>query len=301
MSVMNKLGHQAEFLDDRLTVANWGKRNLRKVFPEHWTFMFGEMALYSFIIVLLSGIYLTLWFKPSMTEVVYNGTYTPLNGIEMSEAYKSTLDISFDVRGGLLMRQVHHWGAMLFIASMTIHMMRVFFTGAFRKPREINWTIGVLLLTMGFVEGFAGYSLPDDLLSGTGLRIAEGIMLSIPVVGTYISFFAFGGEFPGDEFISRLYGIHILLIPGIILGLITAHMLIVWYQKHTQYPGKGKTNDNVVGYPFMPVYMAKAANRSGFFFIVFGITVFLSGVATINPIWAYGPLRSRPNHCRFST
>ena len=286
MSVMNKLGEQAEFLDDRLTVANWGKRNLRKVFPEHWTFMFGEMALYSFIIVLLSGIYLTLWFKPSMNEVVYNGTYTPLNGIEMSEAYKSTLDISFDVRGGLLMRQIHHWGAMLFIASMTIHMMRVFFTGAFRKPREINWTIGVLLLTMGFVEGFAGYSLPDDLLSGTGLRIAEGIMLSIPVVGTYISFFAFGGEFPGDEFISRLYGIHILLIPGIILGLITAHMLIVWYQKHTQYPGKGKTNDNVVGYPFMPVYMAKAG---GFFFIVFGITVFLSGVATINPIWSYGP------------
>ena len=286
MSVMNKLGGQAEFLDDRLTVANWGKRNLRKVFPEHWTFMFGEMALYSFIIVLLSGIYLTLWFKPSMNEVVYNGTYTPLNGIEMSEAYKSTLDISFDVRGGLLMRQIHHWGAMLFIASMTIHMMRVFFTGAFRKPREINWTIGVLLLTLGFVEGFAGYSLPDDLLSGTGLRIAEGIMLSIPVVGTYISFFAFGGEFPGDEFISRLYGIHILLIPGIILGLITAHMLIVWYQKHTQYPGKGKTNDNVVGYPFMPVYMAKAG---GFFFIVFGITVFLSGVATINPIWSYGP------------
>ncbi len=286
MSVMDKLGGQAEFLDDRLTVANWGKRNLRKVFPDHWTFMFGEMALYSFIIVLLSGIYLTLWFKPSMNEVVYNGSYTPLNGIAMSEAYKSTLDISFDVRGGLLMRQIHHWGAMLFIASMTIHMMRVFFTGAFRKPREINWVIGVLLLTMGLVEGFAGYSLPDDLLSGTGLRIAEGIMLSIPVVGTYITFFAFGGEFPGTEFISRLYGIHILLIPGVILGLITAHMLIIWYQKHTQYPGKGKTNDNVVGYPFMPVYMAKAG---GFFFIVFGITVFLSGVATINPIWAYGP------------
>ena len=220
-----------------------------------------------------------------MTEVVYNGTYTPLNGIEMSEAYKSTLDIRSTSAVACSCAPVHHWGAMLFIASMTIHMMRVFFTGAFRKPREINWTIGVLLLTMGFVEGFAGYSLPDDLLSGTGLRIAEGIMLSIPVVGTYISFFAFGGEFPGDEFISRLYGIHILLIPGIILGLITAHMLIVWYQKHP-VPRQGKTNDNVVGYPFMPVYMAKAAASSS---SSSGITVFLSGVATINPIWAYGP------------
>ncbi len=285
-AIMDKAGEAAGSMDDRLTIGNWTKRNIRKVFPDHWTFMFGEMALYSFIIVLLSGIYLTLWFEPSLTEVVYNGSYTPLNGLEMSEAYRSTLNISFDVRGGLLMRQIHHWGAMLFIAAMTIHMLRVFFTGAFRKPREINWTIGVLLLTLGFVEGFAGYSLPDDLLSGTGLRIAEGIMLSVPVVGTYVSFFVFGGEFPGDIFISRLYGIHILLIPGIILALISAHMVIVWYQKHTQYPGKGKTNDNVVGYPFLPVYVAKAG---GFFFICFGITVFLAGVATINPIWSYGP------------
>lgn len=284
--VVDKASGVVEFLDERLTLGNWAKRNLRKVFPDHWSFMFGEMALYSFIILLLSGIYLTLWFKPSMNEIVYQGSYVPLNGIHMSEAYASTLDISFDVRGGLLMRQIHHWAAMVFIAAMTVHMFRVFFTGAFRKPREINWTIGVLLITMGFVEGFAGYSLPDDLLSGTGLRIADGIMLSIPVVGTYIQFFAFGGEFPGDEFISRLYGVHILLIPGLILALITAHLLIVWYQKHTQYPGKGKTNDNVVGYPFLPVYMAKSGS---FFFLCFGIIVILGGIATINPIWSYGP------------
>ncbi|MBP7971638.1 MAG: ubiquinol-cytochrome c reductase cytochrome b subunit [Candidatus Nanopelagicales bacterium] len=285
-AVMDRAGEAVNNLDERLTIGNWAKRNLRKVFPDHWTFMFGEMALYSFIILLLSGIYLSLWFKPSMTEVIYNGSYVPLKGLAMSEAYKTSLDISFDVRGGLLLRQIHHWSAMVFIAAMSIHVMRVFFTGAFRKPREINWSIGVLLLTLGFVEGFAGYSLPDDLLSGTGLRIAQGIMLSIPVVGSYVSFFAFGGEFPGDIFISRLYGIHILLLPGIILALITAHMLIVWYQKHTQYPGKGKTNDNVVGYPFMPVYMAKAG---GFFFVVFGVVVAVSGLVTINPIWAYGP------------
>ena len=193
-AVMDRAGEAANNLDERLTIGNWAKRNLRKVFPDHWTFMFGEMALYSFIILLLSGIYLSLWFKPSMTEVIYNGSYVPLKGLAMSEAYKTSLDISFDVRGGLLLRQIHHWSAMVFIAAMSIHVMRVFFTGAFRKPREINWSIGVLLLTLGFVEGFAGYSLPDDLLSGTGLRIAQGIMLSIPVVGSYVSFFAFGGE-----------------------------------------------------------------------------------------------------------
>src|SRR3954465_10138384 len=178
---------------------------LRKVFPDHWSFMLGEIALYSFVVLLLTGTFLTLWFKPSMGEIVYNGSYDQLRGVSMSEAYESTLHLSFDVRGGLLMRQMHHWAAMLFVGAMFAHMMRVFMTGAFRKPREINWMIGGLLLTLGILEGFAGYSLPDDLLSGTGLRIAQGLMQSIPVVGTYVSFFAFGGEFPGDVIIPRLY------------------------------------------------------------------------------------------------
>lgn len=287
-TTMEKLGQPAAELDERITIANWAKRNLRKVFPDHWTFMFGEMAMYSFIVLLLSGIYLTLWFKPSNVEVIYHGSYAPLRGLTMSQAYESALDISFDVRGGLLLRQIHHWSAMLFIASMTIHMIRVFFTGAFRKPRELNWTIGLALLTLGFLAGFSGYSLPDDLLSGTGLRIAEGIILSVPLVGTYLSFFLFGGEYPGSEIISRLYGVHILLLPGIILALITVHVLLVWYQKHTQYPGPGRTENNVVGYPFMPVYMAKAG---GFFFFCFGMIVLVAGLVTINPIWAYGPYR----------
>ena len=161
--------------------------------------MLGEIALYSFIVLLLTGIFLTLWFKPSMVEVIYDGSYAPLNGVQMSEAYASTLDISFDVRGGLLMRQIHHWAALIFVAAITVHLCRVFFTGAFRKPRELNWLIGVgLLILLAMVEGFSGYSLPDDLLSGTGLRITQGIIQAIPVVGTYLSFFLFGGEFPGD-------------------------------------------------------------------------------------------------------
>ncbi len=274
------------WMDERLGLGGLTKKQLRKVFPDHWSFMLGEIALWSFVILLLTGVFLSLWFKPSMAEVEYLGSYAELRGLHMSEAYASTLDLSFDVRGGLLMRQMHHWSANLFLASMTIHMLRVFFTGAFRKPREMNWLIGLALLQLGIVEGFAGYSLPDDLLSGTGLRIAEGIMRSIPVVGSYISFFAFGGEFPGDDIIPRLYIVHVLLIPGLLLGLITAHMLLLVYHKHTQWPGPGRTNNNVVGFPLMPVYMAKAG---GYFFIVFGVTALMGALLQINPIWMYGP------------
>ena len=184
-----------------------------------------------------------------MSESVYEGSYTQLRGVPMSDAYASTLHISFDVRGGLLMRQMHHWSAMLFIAAMFVHMMRVFLTGAFRKPRELNWVIGSLLVLLGILEGFAGYSLPDDLLSGTGLRIADGLIKATPVVGTYMSFFLFGGEFPGDVVIPRLYIMHVLLIPGLLLALIGAHMLLLVFHKHTQWAGPGRTEENVVGLP----------------------------------------------------
>jgi len=279
-------GNVAGYVDDRTGAAKWMKKNLTKVFPDHWSFLLGEICLYSFVILLLSGTFLTFWFDPSMREVVYEGSYEPLEGLKMSAAYASTLDISFEVRGGLLMRQIHHWAALIFMVGIVVHLMRVYFTGAFRKPREFNWIIGVGLLTLGIVEGFLGYSLPDDLLSGTGIRIAEAIIQALPVVGSYLAFFAFGGAFPGEAFIPRIYTVHVLLLPGIFLALITVHLMLVWYQKHTQFPGPGRTEKNVVGYPLMPVYMAKAG---GFFFIVFGVTAFLGAVASINPIWLYGP------------
>ncbi|MDH4017124.1 MAG: ubiquinol-cytochrome c reductase cytochrome b subunit, partial [Actinomycetota bacterium] len=287
MSVVQETGGKAAgWTDDRLGNSNFLRRSLNKVFPDHWSFMLGEIALYSFIVILLTGVYLTLWFKPSMIEVVYDGSYAPLKGVKMSESMASTLDISFDVRGGLLIRQIHHMAALFFVAAIAIHMMRVFFTGAFRKPREMNWVIGVVLFLLAIAAGFSGYSLPDDLLSGTGLRITQGIIQASPVIGTWLSFLIFDGEFPGTAFIPRLYSVHILLIPGLILALVTAHLMMVWYQKHTQFPGPGRTNENVVGYPLMPVYMAKAG---GFFFVVFGMLVALAGVIQINPIWAYGP------------
>src|ERR671918_1311231 len=276
----------ARWADERIGLAGLSRPFLRKVFPDHWSFLLGEIALYSFIVLLLSGVFLTIWFKPSMAEIEYEGSYQLLRGLPMSEAYASTLSLSFDIRGGLLLRQMHHWAAALFMAAMLAHSLRVFFTGAFRKPREINWLIGVTLIFLGLIEGFAGYSLPDDLLSGTGLRFVDGLIRSIPLVGSYLEFFIFGGEFPGDIIIPRLYMAHILLIPAILLGLIGLHMVLLVYQKHTQWPGPGRTENNVVGYPLLPQYAAKAG---GFFMVVFGFTALMGATLQINPIWLYGP------------
>jgi ubiquinol-cytochrome c reductase cytochrome b subunit len=288
--VKGKIDGLGSWLDDRTGAAK-AATLLRKVFPDHWSFMLGEIAMFSLVILLVTGTFLTFWFVPSAGEVIYNGSYVPLRGIAMSEAYKSTVDISFDVRGGLMLRQIHHWAALLFTVAITVHMFRVFFTGAFRKPREINWVIGITLSLLAINEGFTGYSLPDDLLSGTGIRAAEGFIQSVPVVGSYLSYALFGGAFPGTAIIPRLFTVHVLLLPAAIVGLFTAHIVLVAVHKHTQYPGPGRTNDNVVGYPFMPVYMAKSG---GFLFIVFGITALMAALVTINPIWLYGPYDPSP-------
>ncbi|KUP97522.1 cytochrome bc1 complex cytochrome b subunit [Thermobifida cellulosilytica] len=274
------------YIDDRFHLAKIGEKNLRKVFPNHWSFMLGEIALYSFIILLLTGVFLTLWFNPSMAHTTYEGSYERLRGVGMSEAYASTLHITFDVRGGLLIRQIHHWAALIFVASLVVHMLRVFFTGAFRKPREINWLIGVGIFSLAIVEGLFGYSLPDDLPSGMGIRIFQGVLLAIPVIGTYLSFFMFGGEFPGEAIIPRLYMLHILLLPGILLALIAAHFMILWYQKHTQYPGPNRTEKQVVGTPMFPGFAIKAG---GFFFFTFAAIAGLSAFVQINPIHLFGP------------
>ncbi|MDT7787702.1 MAG: ubiquinol-cytochrome c reductase cytochrome b subunit [Pseudonocardiales bacterium] len=279
-------GAAANAADERYHAASGLRKQLNKVFPTHWSFLLGEIALYSFIVLLLSGTYLALFFDPSMTEVTYNGSFENLRGIEMSRAFASTLDISFETRGGLFVRQVHHWAALLFMAAIVVHMFRIFFTGAFRKPREINWVIGIVLFMLGAIEGFLGYSLPDDLLSGTGLRVMAALLISFPVVGTWINWLMFGGEFPGTNIIPMLYTAHILLIPAIILGLIAAHLALVWYQKHTQFPGVGRKETNVVGVRIMPVFAAKGG---GFFAIVVGVIAIMGGVFQINPIWNFGP------------
>ncbi len=272
--------------DERYHLSAGMRRQINKVFPTHWSFLLGEIALYSFVILLVSGVYLTLFYDPSLAEVTYNGAYQNLRGIEVSRAYETSLNLSFEVRGGLFVRQLHHWAALLFLAAMVVHLFRVFFTGAFRKPREANWVLGALLLILGIVEGFMGYSLPDDLLSGTGLRILASIVLSVPVVGTWAQFAIFGGDYPGTIIIDRLYVLHVLLIPAILLALIGAHLALVWYQKHTQFPGPGRTEQNVVGVRIMPVFALKAG---GFFAVTFGVLAMMSGIFQINPIWTLGP------------
>ncbi|MCG7595807.1 cytochrome bc complex cytochrome b subunit [Mycobacterium sp. PSTR-4-N] len=280
---------QGDAIDSRYHPSAAVRRQLNKVFPTHWSFLLGEIAMYSFIVLLLTGVWLTLFFDPSMTHVVYDGVYQPLRGVGMSRAYETALDISFEIRGGLFVRQVHHWAALLFAASIMVHLARIFFTGAFRRPREANWVIGSLLLILAMFEGFFGYSLPDDLLSGTGIRAAlSGITMGIPVIGTWMHWALFGGDFPGEILIPRLYALHILLIPGIILALIGVHLALVWFQKHTQFPGPGRTETNVVGVRVMPVFAVKSG---AFFAVTVGILGLMGGLLQINPIWVLGPYK----------
>ncbi|GHF50074.1 cytochrome bc complex cytochrome b subunit [Amycolatopsis bartoniae] len=277
----------ARNVDQRYHASAGLRRQLNKVFPTHWSFLLGELALYSFIVLIATGVYLTLFFDPSMREVTYQGSFRDLQGVEMSRAFATTLDISFDVRGGLFVRQLHHWAALVFVAAMMVHMCRIFFTGAFRRPREANWLIGGLLLILGMFEGFFGYSLPDDLLSGTGVRATlSGIVLSVPVIGTWLHWALFGGEFPGDVIVPRMYSLHILLLPGIMLALVGVHLALVWYQKHTQFPGVRRKETNVVGVRIMPVFALKAG---ALFAIVTGGLALMAGVFQINPIWNIGP------------
>jgi ubiquinol-cytochrome c reductase cytochrome b subunit len=285
------IGKTADYLDQRTKVGVLTKQLVRKVFPDHWSFMLGEIALFSFVVLILSGFFLTMFFEPSMALTTYHGPPATMDGQLMSVAFASTLDMSFEVRGGLLMRQIHHWSALIFLAGIVVHMMRVFFTGAFRKPRELNYLVGVTMLILGLLAGFTGYSLPDDVLSGNGLRITDGVVKSIPIIGSYMSYFVFGGEFPGEHIIPRLFTLHILVIPALLLALIGVHLFLMVLNKHTQYPGGGKTNNNVVGSPAVPAFATK---MGGNFFLIFGVLALMGGTMAINNVWNYGPYDPSP-------
>ena len=274
------------WLDDRLGAASFARKALRKAFPDHWAFMLGEVALYAYVALLVTGVFLTFFFTASGEDVVYQGSYVPLRGQRMSAAYASVLRLSFDVRAGLVMRQIHHWAALVFVAAIVAHALRVFFTGAFRRPREINWLIGTSLLLLAMAAGFTGYSLPDDLLSGTGIRIAYSALLSIPVVGTWAAFLFFGGEFPAPVTIGRLLALHIMLIQGLILAALGAHLAIIWHQKHTQFRAAGRSEHTVVGSPLWPNYAMKSV---GLGLAVIAVLAALGGLFQINPVWLYGP------------
>jgi len=275
------------FLEDRLGAASLLKKTLRYVFPDHWSFLLGEIALYAFAVLVGTGVYLTFFFDPSYAHTIYHGGYAPLKGVEMTKAYESTVHLSLSIKAGLLMRQTHHWAANVFIAAIVLHLMRIFFTGAFRKPRDLNMAIGVTMLALAVLEGYAGYSLPDDLLSGMGLAIGYAVLVSVPIVGAWLAALVWAGPFPGTgEFGSRLYIVHVLVIPLALGALIAIHLAIIVRQKHTQFPGRGRTERNVVGLPLWPGY---AFRSIGLLLSVAGVLFLLGGLVQINPVWLWGP------------
>lgn len=275
-----------QFLDERVGSQKFLESALNHIFPDDWSFMFGELALYCFLLLVGSGVYLTFFFDPSDATVVYKGSYLPLRGVRMTAAYQSVVRLSLDVRAGLLFRQIHHWSADLFLAAIVVHLCRIFFTGAYRKPRDLNWTIGLSLLLLSMFNGFTGYSLPDDLMSGLGMRIAYSIAESVPVIGTWLAYLLFGGQFPNDQVTHRLYLAHIMVIPALIFALLGLHLALIWRQKHTEFPGKGRDERTLVGSQLWPTYTARSL---GLLCAVTGVVCVLSGVAQINPIWLYGP------------
>jgi ubiquinol-cytochrome c reductase cytochrome b subunit len=275
------------FVDERLGAARGLRFLMGYVFPDHWSFLLGEIALYSFVVLILTGTFLALFFDPSTSQTVYHGGYAALQGQSVSAAYASALSLSFNVSGGLLMRQTHHWAALVFVAAITLHLLRIIFTGAFRKPRDINYFIGLTLLILAILEGFAGYSLPDDLLSGMGLAIAWGVAMSLPLIGGPFAFALWGGRFPGaTTFESRLYIAHVFVIPALLAGLIAVHLAIIMIQRHSQFRGPGRREDNVVGTPMWPGY---ALRSLGLFVAVAAVLVLMGGLIQINPVWLWGP------------
>jgi ubiquinol-cytochrome c reductase cytochrome b subunit len=276
------------FLDERSGLAPALKKSLRYLFPDHWSFMLGEVALYSFVVLVATGIYLTFFFEPSLAKTTYDGAYAPLRGLEMSDAYRSALDISFDVKAGLLIRQTHHWAADVFLAAIVIHLMRVFFTGAFRKPRELTYVIGVIMLFTALLEGYVGYSMVDDLLSGAGLAIGYSVAASLPVIGGNLALLLWGAPFPGDpSFESRMYIVHVFILPVLIAVLLTAHLALVAARHHTQFRDKPRaTNRRVIGIPTFPGY---APRSLGLLAGTAGVLFLLGGLIQINPIWLWGP------------
>lgn len=280
------IGFLARWVDSRTRAAKFVRTALNHVFPDHWSFMLGEIALYAFVILVITGTFLAMFFNNSSADVIYHGSYTPLVGVKMSAAYQSVLHISFDVPGGLLIRQMHHWAADIFLGAILAHQARIFFTAAYRKPREINWVIGMSLLSLAIVNGYLGYSICGDALSGAGLRIGYAILLSVPVIGPWVTFLALGGTIPDSATVPRLYGLHIFLVPALLAALIGLHLFIIWRQFHTNYPGPKRTDKTIVGSRLWSTYTIKSM---ALFLLLFAVIAMLGGLVQIDPVWVYGP------------
>jgi ubiquinol-cytochrome c reductase cytochrome b subunit len=275
------------FVGERVRSSRPLRAALRYVFPDHWSFLLGETALYSFVVLVVTGTLLALLFHPSATETVWHGPYAPLDGARVSAAYASALDLSFTVPGGLLLRQTHHWAALTFLVAIVLHLLRIFYTAAFRRPREINYMVGVTLLGVAILEGYVGYSLLDDLLSGMGLAIGYSTALSIPGVGGALGTLIWDGPFPGGaSFLPRLFVVHVFILPAVLATLLAIHLMLIIRPHHTQFREPGHREDNVVGSPMWPGYALRSV---GLLAATAAILVLLGAFIQINPVWQCGP------------
>jgi len=287
-----RTGSFTDRVSDRLRSTRMGaavasvRQELRgRSIPLHWTNLFGVITIAGVAVLFVTGVVLMVVYVPSSEAVVYRGPYVPLGGVTVSRAFDSVMRVSFEVPGGLLLRQLHHWAALMVPASVLIQLLVMYFTGGFRRPRRGSWLMLFLLLIVVLAGGWSGYALPDDMLSGSGLRIVEGITLGIPVIGTWLSTALFGGEFPG-RIIENLYLVHILVVPVGMLVLIAGRARSAYKNKPPQFAAGGREENNIVGIPLLP---HAAVRAGGLFAVVVGLLVLMSTLVTVNPIWNYGP------------
>jgi ubiquinol-cytochrome c reductase cytochrome b subunit len=248
---------------------------LRRDRDDRWAAMFGQLAGYSFVVAVITGILLLPFFHPSMATVVYHGPYAKLDGVPVSRAFRSVLAISFQVRGGLLVRQVHHWSADVFVAAICLRLVRVFTRGRWSGLALRRWLIWVTLLPVGMLTAYSGTILPDDGLSGGSLGVITGVLLSVPMIGTHLVWWVFGGSPPGHLVIGRAYWVHIVVLPAL-----TGALLLLSFRpplrrpRRLRWPGLGWVRRVRVN-PLLP--------------LTCGVLVLLGTVAQINPVWLIGP------------
>ncbi|CAN5809805.1 ubiquinol-cytochrome c reductase cytochrome b subunit [soil metagenome] len=262
------------------------RKALRKVFPGHWSFLFGEIAMFSFLVLVTTGLYLALFYDASAETVPYNGSYDPLEGVAVSRAFHSVMDITFERPLGSVVRQTHHWAALVFVAALVLHAARVFFTGAFRRPRRLNWMIGVTLMGLAMATGFFGFVLPHDLLGGTSARIGHAFAVSVPVIGPGVADLLFAGPFGNSQMLHRMWLLHVIVLPILLALLLVGHLVLVWLQTHTATRGADGDEDIVEGSAAWPAYLFKAG---GLLFMVLGVLVGFGALVQIAPVWIHGP------------
>ena len=293
---MGRLGRLYGWLDDRLGLGE-AQTFLGKAFPAEDSYLLGEVAAFCFLLLVLTGVFLGFFFEPSTSDVEYTGSVAQYQGQEMPEAFVSVLNITYDVPFGMLIRRMHHWAAHLFVASIGLHMLRVFFTGAYRNPREINWVVGSGLAGLSMFAAYTGYALPFDEFASTAVGIGYNVASSVPILGDPLAQIVFGGEFPSSATIPRLFFLHVLLIPIAIAGLLGLHMVILIRQKHTEAPREADVGGRepvdsdddsvVVGLPMVP---NQAAVSAVVFFLTLAVLSLLAGFLPVHNIAEYGPM-----------